>query len=55
MIGPNYVLEGFNLQQNEAIFAGFNIAHSPSPFNHVCEQRSTGLLSQRRDHNIGKN
>ena len=44
-MGLNYVLKGFNLQQNWAIFAWFKIEYSPSTFNHVCEQRSTGFHS----------
>ena len=44
-MGPNNVLEGFNVQQNWAIFAWFKTEPYPSPFNHVCEQRSSGLLS----------
>ena len=52
-VGLNYVLEGFNLQQNLTIFAWFKIEYSPSTFNHVCEQINTGLHSQRRGHRKG--
>ena len=38
-MGLNYVLEGFNLQQNWAFIAWLKIEYSPSTFNHVCEQR----------------
>ena len=44
-MGLNYVLEDFNLQQKLAIFAWFKIEYSPYTFNHVCEQRNTGLFS----------
>ena len=51
-MGLNYVLKGFNLQQNWAIFARY-IEYSPSTFDHVCEQRSAGLQSWRRGHRKG--